>query len=672
PTPTPTPATANANANATVAAISKSKDTPRNLYAKPLDETEAAKRAKEKLQRAVKKQLEYMDDPWKIGKYVEKALAKDRYDEALLLTQMASRDQQLVVSWNHLINYMLEKQQLRQALKLHNDMKKRAQLPNLQTYTIMFRGFAKSQHPKLAVSEAIKQYQKLLKDTRLEPNSIHLNSVLNVCGRAGDLDSMFSIVDTINESTRSPTAYTYTTIINALRFHVQSEIKDLPLEQQNANLENAIRRGKTVWEEAVYKWRQGRLVIDEPLVCAMGRLLLLAPDRVVKREVLDVLEQAMNIPNISKMKPDDSASVPSSKPSEPPRLVHKDGRGIYATPDRNTLSLILTTLASSRMSTIGIKYWNLLVREYKIVPDLDSWMRLFGMLKMARASAHASEIVEMIPDEYLNPRFYHMAMEACVRDNININTIKNANRALESMQKRLPLPDPHTMRLYLRAVQVSHYHLRSQANQGDVAGAKRAYGLQISDALERLWVPYEALHKHYFTEVVGESEKDRGLRYNSKREVIALARIMYGSFNKVLQQKMLPPQDLHRYHQIGGRINRQIGEFYANREETEPNLRPKGKGRGGAEEEMSEYKDDDDEAGYFWDTTQAGKPRKAENNYQPRRGDEYSSGRRNRHESERGDDFKPRRRDDSGRKQSSGPEFKRTGDPRQRRASLQW
>jgi hypothetical protein len=79
-------------------------------------------RKRDKLQRAVKKQLTYLEDPWKIAQHVDLALAKDRYDEALLLTQRASKEHQVVVAWNHLISYQLEKQQLKKAIKLYNEV----------------------------------------------------------------------------------------------------------------------------------------------------------------------------------------------------------------------------------------------------------------------------------------------------------------------------------------------------------------------------------------------------------------------------------------------------------------------------------------------------------------------------------------------------------------------
>ncbi|KAJ4264770.1 hypothetical protein NW762_005013 [Fusarium torreyae] len=638
-------------------------DAPKTLDVdvEPADEAMSAKKLRQKMERTVKKELEYINgDPWKVSKYVERALSQDKFDEAHLLVQTASKDMDVVVPWNILMNHMLERQQVNKAIKLFNEMKKRAQAPTATTYTVLFRGLAKSQHPKLAVAEAVKHYNRLLKDSRLEPNTIHLNSVLNVCGRAGDLDSMFSIVDTINDSTRAPTAWTYATIINALRYNVTNEIRELPEEQQNYNLNNAIRRGKAVWEEVINKWRAGRLVIDEELVCAMGRLIIISPDRVEKRETLDLLEQTMNIPNLSKL--EETSAVEARKKDSRGQVALKDGRGSYVSPGTNTLALILKTVATGRLSSIGVKYWNLLVREYKVEPDRDSWMRLFGLLKQAKASANASEILDIIPKDYINPRFYRIAMETCVRDNINRNAIKNSDRALASMTRRLEVPDPHTMRIYLQVAKFSHYHLRTRAEKGDVEGAKRTYGIQITEALSQMWELYRKLHEHFFEKAKATTEKEKGILYNDQREVIALARIMYGSYNKVIQQGMLPLEDVRRVRPLGGQINREIQNFFAKREEMEPNLR-KSKGRGTAEEDMSEYNDQDD-IDFFWDTTQVGKPKRDREAFKERgsrfnrRDTEYS----NERDDSRGTDKTEGR--DSGRWKDKGDRYDGERSPR--------
>lgn len=494
-------------------------------------------------------------------------------------------------------------------------MKKRAQEPNARTYTVIFRGLAESDHPKVAVAEALRIYNRLVTDHRITPNSFHLNAVINVCNRAGDLDSMFSVLNSIHDVHRPPTAYTYTTVLNALRYNAGTGVRDLTPDQKQADIGVAIRRAKAVWEEVMDRWRKGLLKIDEPLVCAMMRLLMLASTREEKMEIFDLLEETMGIPNLAR-KDDGSASRPSEKNSRSEKVASAVSKGSFATPGRNTLSGMLSVLGMSRLNTAGIKYWNLLVREHKIVPDRDCWKRLFVMLKAAKASAHCTEVLTMIPDDCIDAQFFRMAMETCIADNINLNAIKNSNRALDTMMKRLPVPDPHAMRLYLRVSQASHFHLRSRSNEGDVEGAKRDYGMQIAQALDRLWKPYRQLHDHYFNEAKTKTEKDQGILYNDQREVIALARVMYGSYNKIIQQEMLPEADLKEIRPIGGRINREIYAFFADRESHEPNLRKAG--RKSAEDDMPGYQSPY-EAGVHWDTTVAGKPQRYERERGPRR-----------------------------------------------------
>ncbi|KAM4055356.1 PPR repeat family protein [Hirsutella rhossiliensis] len=563
-------------------------DAPQALDPEPADaEAEldiAMKRERAKLQRIVKKHLTYMDDPWKIGHHVEQTLAKDRFDEALLLTQTASRDRQVVVAWNHLIAYQLDKQKLKSAIKLYHDMKKRGQLPNVRTFTIIFRGCAGSQHPKAAVAEAVKHYNVLLNDRRLQPNSIHLNAVLNVCAKAGDMDSLFLIANTVNDSTRAPTSFTYTILFNALRYHCLMGIKELPPEQQEANLQKTIDRAKALWAEVMEKYNQGRLLIDETLVCSLGRLLLLAPNREDKREVLNLLQQAMNIPNLTRplaldpfkdpgMRDIALADSPNSPPNPP-----ANPKAVYAVPGQNTLALVLTALASSRQTTIGIKYWNLLVRHYGIIPDHDNWLRMFGMLKVAKASAHAADILDILPSKLADARPYRVAMETCVRDNINRNAVENSSKILRSMLKRFDVPDLHTLRLYLRVALVSHYQFRAMAQKGQEVSAKRAYGVQINGALTQLWGPYRKAYYHYFehTNAPDDDDKAKANLYNSKREVIALGRLMFSAANKVINEGMLKESYLVQLRKEGARINRGIQAFYSARETVEPNLRSAG------------------------------------------------------------------------------------------------
>ena len=147
------------------------------------DKAEGKKRYEKKLEWVVKKHLQWLGNEYLVAQHVHKALSKGSFEEALLLTRMASRKMKVEVAWNHLIDYHMKKGRLHAAVKLYNEMKKRAQIPNAKTYTIIFRGCAQSLHPKLAVSEATRIYNFMLNLGSLKPNTIHMNAVLEVCAR---------------------------------------------------------------------------------------------------------------------------------------------------------------------------------------------------------------------------------------------------------------------------------------------------------------------------------------------------------------------------------------------------------------------------------------------------------------------------------------------------------
>lgn len=97
-------------------------DAPQSIDVTPLDPAIAKQKKQERLQRIVNKEMVYLDDAWKLAQQVERRLGQNRFDEALLMTQRASKDKQVVVAWNHLINYLLENQQLNKAIKIYNEV----------------------------------------------------------------------------------------------------------------------------------------------------------------------------------------------------------------------------------------------------------------------------------------------------------------------------------------------------------------------------------------------------------------------------------------------------------------------------------------------------------------------------------------------------------------------
>lgn len=85
---------------------------------------EAGKRKYEKrLEANVRKHLSLMPDPYHIAQHITNALGKGSFDEALLMTRMASRNTKVEVSWNHLIDYQLKNKRLHAAVKLYNEVR---------------------------------------------------------------------------------------------------------------------------------------------------------------------------------------------------------------------------------------------------------------------------------------------------------------------------------------------------------------------------------------------------------------------------------------------------------------------------------------------------------------------------------------------------------------------
>lgn len=79
-------------------------------------------KALEKLKRATRKELQYTTDPYHIAENVANKLEEKNFEKALMLTREASKDKQVVVSWNHLIAYELKNQKLGSAIKLYNEV----------------------------------------------------------------------------------------------------------------------------------------------------------------------------------------------------------------------------------------------------------------------------------------------------------------------------------------------------------------------------------------------------------------------------------------------------------------------------------------------------------------------------------------------------------------------
>ncbi|KAK7751494.1 hypothetical protein SLS62_006579 [Diatrype stigma] len=586
------------------------------------------------VERAAYRQLQNMEDPFHIAKYVNNILEKDRFDEAAEITRKASKDKSVTVSWNALIDYQLRQGSIHAGIKLYNEMKKRSQLPNAQTYTIIFRACAESTHAKLAVTEAIRLYNQMLSRDRLNPNTIHMNAVVKVCAKANDIESMFTILKTANDGLRTPNNMTYTTILNALRAQVDTEQhRDKTEAEVQAEVKTTISRAKTIWDEIISRWRQNHVVIDEELVCAMGRILLLGNYRDID-SIGDLIEQTMTISKNPESGTDSKAGKEAAKKEEagkalgaPDSQTQLDLKtkepGVpssaakaatdagapsiaYARPGKNSLSLALHWLEKTGKTSQAIRYWGIITRNYAVAPDAENWYRLMSAFRLGRNSARAPNYLRNMPRAFAAPKHFRAAMRACLRDCLNAGAFDHATTILWQMVDMLHHPDPPTMRTYLRTAYACKRHFEKQSAQpGQFEAARQAYGRQLETALRKLEAPYRAVADHAQADALvrgGESAESWEYLALRRAELVALARKMIATADRLVTENLVTDaESLKRLKSSRNLMNRMVVIYFERRLAFEPAFqkeRPDGSSevdRADAREDRADDWDDKDE-----------------------------------------------------------------------------
>jgi hypothetical protein len=67
-------------------------------------------------------ELRHLRDPLELATFVKSELRKDKSTEMLQLVRMASHSMECVVSWNHVIDHLLVKERVTEALKVYNEV----------------------------------------------------------------------------------------------------------------------------------------------------------------------------------------------------------------------------------------------------------------------------------------------------------------------------------------------------------------------------------------------------------------------------------------------------------------------------------------------------------------------------------------------------------------------
>lgn len=439
-------------------------------------------------------ELRYLKDPLKLSDHIKYTLRCDKPEKALDLCRLASKSMNCVVSWNIVIDWLMRKYKVNDAIKVYNEMKKRAQFPDSYTYIMVLRGLGFKSHvgqpvKEENVSKAIAIYTSMnAPNSRVKPNIFHTNATLQVCALALDMDALWSIAGQIpDKGPGAPDAMTYTIILNAIRFAAYGKNpEEVAVEQLASKRQKAVDEGRRVWLDIIRKWRAGEVEIDEDLVCSMGRVLLSSRRMEDWDNVLDLVQQTMNIKRLiapvgsperqtqhvpqeelSEMEVAENGEIDEEgyinspakqafkvvKPLESERATSKGVQSlIWAAPGPQTLSLLVDACQHMRIPKTAYAYWDVLTSKHDVEPDLENFDRQLRLCATNRASKLAARILsEDLNAADITPKnsTFRLAMSACRRDMKNPNVLENATTIIDCMEKTMADPDPETLSAYL-------------------------------------------------------------------------------------------------------------------------------------------------------------------------------------------------------------------------------
>ncbi|KAK6442398.1 hypothetical protein LTR95_001380 [Oleoguttula sp. CCFEE 5521] len=532
-------------------------------------------------QKALTIELRYLKDPVKLSEHVTYTLRNNQPDKALDLCRLASKTMPCVVSFNAIIDFYMRKLRVNDALKVYNEMKKRAQFPDSYTYMMLLRGLSLRSHVTLPVrqenvAKAIAIYTSMsTPSSRVKPRIIHTNAALNVCALANDLDAMWSIAAQIPEhGDGSADSVTYTIILNCIRgsafgkddFGTKAELHSATpsLDQIAVTRQKAVSEGRRVWLDVIRKWRSGTIAIDENLVGAMGRLLLISKSIRDWDSVLDLVAQTMKIerqiPAISD--PDrntqhvpqiadeehpnheeetDEAGFTASpaasafktvtplQPSTPTRRAPSSLA--YVRPGNQTLSMLTEACQAMRTPRVATAYWSLLTSPpYNLKPDVMNFNAQLKLLAINRSSRAAAKLVsEDLPAAGLEPKIstFRIALRACQRDVKNSNVLEYATTIIDVMAKTCPDPDPQTLTEYLS--------LALTTNDGE----------KIARVIDHLDPIVHTLRSrlNYGTDAPISEAAD----LRDRRDAVNFLRTLVGAIDVLLSRRLVPNSDRAAY-----------------------------------------------------------------------------------------------------------------------------
>jgi pentatricopeptide repeat protein len=533
---------------------------------------------------ALLKELEWLPDRLKLAQHVHYVLRCNEPQKALNLCRLASKKEEVVVSWNHVVDWYMKQGKVDDALKVYNEMKKRAQFPDAHTYTLILRGLATREDGEWRVKarnavRAVTIYNSLSSPTsRVKPNIFHTNATLKVCSDAADMDALWGIVAKLPDSgPAAPDRITYGIIINAIRksafgysAHKKGNVDTVPRRQ-----DQAISEGRAVWKDIIARWRAGEVILDEQLVLSMARLLLESPRMQDWDDVLNLFQQTMKIErlipplgsperkveHVPQLRstyedgagkedydgwedtPSGKAFLPVSPSSKPSQHYRRTTSLAFVRPGPDTLTTLINACMLLRIPKTAGEYWGLLTSPpFIVTPKHANFHTMLRLLRRNRASAKAVALVrDGMSSAGLEPTHmtYVLAMVTCVRDMKNLNVLGHARELVDLMQQNCDVVagkgwSVESMILYL------------------MLSLSTDSGSKIIETLNHIHPMMEKLEL-----------RAKSLDTRDEQVVLHLFRTMVGVINATDAASMIPPEDSTTWRDRKAQYSRFISRLAA-------------------------------------------------------------------------------------------------------------
>lgn len=440
--------------------------------------------------------------------------------------------------------------------------------------------------PEHALGKVLPIYYSMSSEkSPIKPTVIHVNALLKLCARALNTDALLAILAAMpSKGAGSPNNLTYTTAFNALRYFATGDMRDtLTPMMKRRNSEKAMLEARQMWVDITKRWSLGEIWVDEELVSAFGRLLLIGGRKDID-DILSLIEQTMDIPRQvprlgtearRKLDPlaaklesledarreassdspaleqpsgdqqTETAAVDLFRPVQPPANPGQR-RGIFAKPGQNTLSLMLEALLEMKLKEAAQKYWQIFTAQYNVQPDRENFHAYLRILRVARASNEAVKILlQNMPVQDLKHTTFRIAMAACRRDKLNRNAFANGGRLLDLMQSSLREPDIPFLEDYLELAITAPAYSKQVSSSGKIELSKLEQGKQILRALDRLNPSLLNLKALLHFEDPQHAKKSPHERTKFVDSILSLTRKMISSYD-LLMDKAMVPRDFFR------------------------------------------------------------------------------------------------------------------------------